>query len=109
MASIGLAPLFYRIADQAHAAQLPRDIDTRNIGLEIRPDLGNVHPAGRRAENQGYGVGRASGLAGAVAYAGGGRDQVGAVIDKAKYAFFRAGLYAGATTQAAGVIDNWVQ
>ena len=40
------------IANKSHPAELPGDEDSRNVGLKIRADIRNVHPALLRSEDK---------------------------------------------------------
>ena len=61
-----MPPLLEGVSYQTHAPQLPDDEQSRNVGLEILTDAGNVHPSPLGAEYELDGLHRAGTLAEAV-------------------------------------------
>ncbi len=85
----GLATLYQRIANEPHAAQLPGDVDTRNIRLELRRQHGNVDAPPLGPVHQRYRIDRTGGPAGSVADALARRDELRLSVDQPQHMRFR--------------------
>jgi hypothetical protein len=108
----GLSSLLHCIADQSHTAQLACDEESRDVGLEPGTDLGQVHAARGRPENQVDGTNRAGDLAGPVADAVGRADKLCLAVDQAQdvvVGLLGTRLDAGTTADALESVDRWMQ
>src|SRR5215470_7249125 len=106
-----LATLLERITDESHAAELARYEYAGHRRLEARGEQGNVHATPLGAEYERDGRHGARGLAGAVAYAVTGIDELGATPHDAEdrvVLLLRAGFDARCATDTT-LVDVRVQ